>query len=58
MRVLVIEDDRELASYLAKGLKEAGHTSDHAADGKDGLLLAASEPYDAIVVDRMLPGID
>ena len=58
MRVLVIEDDRELASYLAKGLKEAGHTSDHAADGKDGLLLAASEPYDAIVVDRMLPGLD
>jgi two-component system OmpR family response regulator len=58
MRVLVIEDDPELARYLGKGLHEAGHTSDHAADGKDGLLMAASEPYDAIIVDRMLPGLD
>jgi two-component system OmpR family response regulator len=58
MRVLVIEDDPELARYLGKGLQEAGHTSDHAADGKDGLLMAASESYDAIIVDRMLPGLD
>ena len=58
MRVLVIEDDQELARYLGKGLREAGHTSDHAADGRDGLLMAASEPYDAIIVDRMLPGLD
>ncbi len=58
MRVLVIEDDRDLATYLLKGLREAGHTIDHAAEGRDGLLMAASEPYDAIIVDRMLPGLD
>ena len=58
MRVLVIEDDHEVASYIGQGLREAGHTSDHAADGKDGLFMAASETYDAIIVDRMLPGLD
>jgi two-component system OmpR family response regulator len=58
MRVLVIEDDREAADYLAKGLRESGYTVDHAADGKDGLFLALSEPYDVMIVDRMLPGPD
>lgn len=58
MRILVIEDDREAAEYLVKGLRESGYTVDHAADGKDGLFLALSEPYDAMVVDRMLPGPD
>ena len=58
MRVLVIEDDLEVASYIGQGLREAGHTSDHAADGKDGLFMAASETYDALIVDRMLPGLD
>jgi len=58
MRILVIEDDREAADYLVKGLRESGYTVDHAADGKDGLFLALSEPYDAMVVDRMLPGPD
>ncbi|UCC13669.1 MAG: response regulator transcription factor [Gammaproteobacteria bacterium] len=58
MRVLVIEDDQEVAKYICKGLREAGHTSDHAADGKDGLFMAASEPYDVMIVDRMLPGLD
>ncbi len=58
MRILVIEDDREAAEYVLKGLRESGYTVDHAANGKDGLFLALSEPYDAMVVDRMLPGPD
>jgi two-component system OmpR family response regulator len=58
MRVLVIEDDQEVANFICKGLREAGHTTDHAADGKDGLFMAASEPYDILVVDRMLPSLD
>ena len=58
MRVLVIEDDREVADYIGKGLREAGHTGDHADNGKDGLFTAASEPYDVLIVDRMLPHLD
>jgi Response regulators consisting of a CheY-like receiver domain and a winged-helix DNA-binding domain len=58
MKVLVIEDDQQAASYLQKGLKEAGHVVDLAYDGKDGLFLAGSEHYDVMVVDRMLPGRD
>lgn len=58
MKILVIEDDRATADYLVKGLKEAGHVVDHADNGRDGLFLAASEPYDALIVDRMLPGRD
>ena len=58
MRILVIEDDREAAAYLVKGLGESGYVVDHAADGRDGLILATSQDYDAMIVDRMLPGID
>lgn len=58
MRVLVIEDDQDVAAYLIKGLKESDYVVDHAADGKQGLLLAASEGYDVMIVDRMLPGMD
>ena len=58
MRILVIEDDAEAAQYLAKGLRESGHVVDHAEDGPRGLSLAVSGPYDALVVDRMLPGLD
>ncbi len=58
MRLLVIEDDSQVAAYLVKGLKEQGHTVDHAADGKNGLFLATSEEYDAMIVDRMLPELD
>ena len=58
MRVLVIEDDAETASYIAKGLGESGYAVDVATDGKDGLLLAIGEDYDVAVVDRMLPGLD
>lgn len=58
MRILIIEDDREGASYLARGLKEAGHNPDLAADGETGLHMASSERYDVLVVDRMLPRLD
>jgi two-component system, OmpR family, response regulator len=58
MKILIIEDDTETRSYLARGLKEAGHTTDIAKDGSEGLSLATTEPYDLLIVDRMLPGID
>jgi two-component system OmpR family response regulator len=58
MRILIVEDDRQAAGYLAKGLKEQGYVVDLAADGKEGLHLAMSESYDVLVVDRMLPGLD
>ncbi len=58
MRLLVIEDDRTIASFVAKGLQEAGFAVDHAEDGRAGLALALTEPYDAAVVDVMLPGLD
>ncbi len=58
MKLLVVEDDRETASYLVKGLGESGYTVDRAGDGREGLFLASSGGYDAIVLDRMLPEID
>jgi len=58
MKILVIEDDTETAAYIGNGLKEHGHTVDLAANGRDGLFLAAGEPYDLMVVDRMLPEVD
>lgn len=58
MRLLVIEDDRTIASFLVKGLQEAGFAVDHAEDGRQGLALALTEPYDAAVVDLMLPELD
>jgi two-component system OmpR family response regulator len=58
MKLLVVEDDREAAAFLVKGLKESGHTVDHAADGREGLMLATTERFDAIILDRMLPGMD
>jgi two-component system OmpR family response regulator len=58
MKLLIIEDDKETASYLVKGLGESGHVVDHAADGDRGLELALTAQYDALVVDRMLPGRD
>jgi two-component system OmpR family response regulator len=56
MRLLVVEDDQAVAGFVVKGLREAGHQAEHADNGRDGLLLATSEPFDAIVLDRMLPG--
>lgn len=58
MRVLIIEDDVEAANYLSKALKESGHVPDHASDGEQGYMLASSEEYDVLVVDRMLPKRD
>ena len=58
IQVLVIEDDRETADYIQKGLTECGHVVDQAGDGKDGLLLADSTSYQVIVVDLMLPKVD
>lgn len=57
-RVLVVEDDTDTADYVTKGLREAGFTVEHVADGRDGLYLASSSAFDAIVMDRMLPGMD
>jgi two-component system OmpR family response regulator len=58
VRVLLIEDDLKIASFVLKGLKEAGFAADHAADGEDGLHLALNEPYDAAIIDIMLPKLD
>lgn len=58
MRILIIEDDREAASYLAKALREAGHVADHAPDGASGFHMADTSNYDVLVVDRMLPERD
>jgi two-component system OmpR family response regulator len=58
MRVLIVEDDRTIASFVAKGLRQAGLAVDHADNGPDGLDLALSEPYDVAVIDLMLPGLD
>jgi two-component system OmpR family response regulator len=58
MRILVIEDDASVLDYISKGLRESGFAVDQAADGRDGLYKASAESYDAMVVDRMLPGVD
>jgi DNA-binding response OmpR family regulator len=58
MRVLVVEDDPKIASFVTKGLRQAGFTVDQADDGEKGLALALSEPYVVLVVDIMLPGRD
>lgn len=58
MKLLLIEDDVESAKYLAKGLREQGYVVDHCDNGKDGLFLAASEKYDAMIIDRMVPEVD
>ena len=58
MRILVVEDDEQTAAYMVKGLAESGYVVDRADNGRDGLFLATSSDFDAIVVDRMLPGLD
>lgn len=58
MKILLIEDDRDMLDYVGNGLAEYNHVVDRARDGRDGLSLAGSESYDLIVVDRMLPGVD
>ena len=56
MKILLVEDNDRVTRFVVKGLAEAGHTADHAQNGRDGLFLAASERYDVIIMDRMLPG--
>ena len=58
MRILVVEDDKDAASWLVKGLKESSHIVDHTTDGESGLELASDGNYDVLVVDRMLPKLD
>ena len=56
MKILLVEDNERVAGFVTRGLQEAGHTVEHAGNGRDGLFLAASEPHDVIIMDRMLPG--
>ena len=58
MRILLIEDEKKVASFIARGLKEAKYIVDVAADGEEGLFLAETNPYDVIVMDWMLPKKD
>jgi two-component system OmpR family response regulator len=57
-RILVVEDDDQLAQYVGNGLTEANYTVDHAGNGRDGLFLASDGAFDVIILDRMLPGMD
>ena len=56
MRILLVEDDATVAGFVVKGLREAGHVVEHADNGRDGLFLSVSETFDAVILDRMLPG--
>src|SRR6058998_2416226 len=58
MRILVVEDDKKIASFVVNGLKQSGYAVDHSSDGEDGLFRAQTIPYDAAVVDLMLPKLD
>ena len=58
MKILIVEDDPQQAAFVSQGLREAGLVVDHAATGKEGLFMATTESYDAIVLDRMLPIVD
>ncbi len=58
MRILLVEDDQKIASFIIKGLKAEGFAVDHENNGEDGLHMALTEPYDAAVIDIMLPKID
>lgn len=58
MKLLLIEDDPEIAAYLQKGLEQEGHTVDSAGSGRDGLFMASTGSYDVLVIDRLLPELD
>ena len=58
MHILLIEDDTEAARFLINGLRESGHTVDHAADGREGLFRITEGSFDLVVTDRMLPHLD
>jgi two-component system OmpR family response regulator len=57
-RILLVEDDQTTADYILNGLRQEGFTVEHVKNGPDGLHLAASSPFDAIIMDRMVPGLD
>ncbi len=57
-KILVVEDDKDTAAYLSRGLAEEGHSVDHVADGREGLFRATDQAFDLIILDRMLPGMD
>jgi two-component system OmpR family response regulator len=58
MRILIIEDDEQIASFIMKGLQQAGFVTDYATDGEEGLRFALTKSYDAAIVDIMLPKLD
>ena len=58
MRILLIEDDTNVADFIVKGLTENNHVVDHQVDGKEGLFFATTESYDVMIIDRMLPNVD
>src|SRR3972149_10248710 len=58
MRILIVEDDKKIASFISKGLKESGYAVDHAADGENAVQFIEKHPYDALIVDLLLPVMD
>ncbi len=58
MKILLVEDDRQAATYLMQALDEAGHVTHHAGDGETGYAMASSMDYDVLIIDRMLPRRD
>ena len=58
MRILLLEDDKQLGPYITNGLREEGHVVDHFADGKDALIAAMGQEFDLLILDRMVPGLD
>jgi DNA-binding response OmpR family regulator len=58
MRILLLEDDKQLGPWIAGGLREEGHVVDHFEDGKDALIAAMGQDFDLLILDRMVPGLD
>ncbi len=58
MRIMLLEDDKELGPWITGGLREEGHVVDHFTDGKEALLAAMGQDYDLLILDRMVPGLD
>jgi len=58
MRILLVEDDLKIASFIVKGLRATGYAVDHATEGEEGLHLALTQPYDTAIIDIMLPKLD
>lgn len=58
MRLLIVEDDKKLAAFIAKGFRESGFAVDHCADGEEGVIMATGNEYDAAIIDIMLPSLD